>query len=567
MINQKYMLIAEKLAIDTRLPTTNGFTDCAQACLSEWLQLLMVIESIKANKNGAAIHLTALVELAEAVYRDPLVIDYALKDIRGYGLRENQYWNPQPSIDRYRLDVLHTLFTAMDGGQSQSVYLTQLGKNLRVSKRDSNGSQKRYEKIVCEIIPGLIDSINFPWKNLNNWRMHYPHEAIIRAMIFHSELMDSVFNLRKWIETPFQKLKTQALLTLLQRGEIDSPASDKTLCAAQISVIREKMNELIAIDVVNRINTVSASIGFSLAHPLQNPDFPLVATTDRETIAFPGDPKPEREQEVITLKFSVRDLQSCVRRDQVAVFYLALERAIEFAMPSDNTMDFSSEIRLSLPIWDALQNTLRWTHDDFFMLNFPCKSRVNTTVMLIGLEFSHWLWQERRCGKLTTFMAAKKYSSRRTDITTTNSTIKQYYERMRLWCKTELASTVKGQLSSRAENLTQIQRGLLWPINIDLIRRYKEFVTRLSNFTGCDIAGNFDVDRIISIAAILRKILSNPPEIGENELKKYLCEQFNIPTQKDSSFLRIDHANSFGRLEKLVELNIDIGWGEEEGEV
>ncbi|MGR1185971.1 hypothetical protein ACUVJH_20890 [Aeromonas veronii] len=565
MITQEYMLIAEKLATDTRLPATNDFTDCAQACLSEWLQLLMVIERIKANKNGAAIHLTALVELAEAVYRDPLVIDYALKDIRGYGLRENQYWNPQPSIDRRRLDVLHTFFTAMDGGQSQSVYLTQLGKNLRVSKRDFNGSQKRYEKIVCEIIPGLIDCINFPWKNLNNWRMHYPHEAIIRAMIFHSELIDSMFDLRKWIETPFQELKTQALFTLLQRGEIDSPAGDKKLCAAQISVIREKMNELIAIDVVNRINTVSASIGFSLAHPLQNPDFPLVAMTDRETIAFPGDPKPEHEQEVITLKFSVKDLQSCVRRDQVAVFYLALERAIESAMPSDNTMNFSSEMRLSLPIWDALQNTLRWTHDDFFMLNFPCKARVNATVMLIGVEFSQWLWKERRCGKLTTFMAAKKYSSRRSDITTTNSTVKQYYERMRSWCKTELASTVKGQLSSRAENLTQIQSGLLWPINIDLIRRYKEFVTILSNFTGCDIAGNFDVDRIISIAAMLREILSNSPEIGENELKKYLCEKFNIPTPKDSSFLRIDHANSFGRLEKLVELNIDIGWGEEEG--
>ncbi|WP_312209433.1 hypothetical protein [Pseudescherichia sp.] len=564
MTNKEYSLIAEKLASDTRLPTINGFTDCAQACLSEWLQLLMVIERIKASKNDAVTSLNALVELAEVVFHDPLVIDYVQQDTMLYALRVDSHWNPQPSAETRRLNVLRTLFAAMDAGQSQSMYLTQIGKSLGESSRDPTGSLKRYEKIVCELIPGIMDSMHFTWKNLNIWRLHYPHEVIIRTMVFHHAMMDTLFNLREWIETPFQELKKQALLTLLQRREINLPPRNKTPSAAQISIIREKMNELIAIDLVNKMNSVPAAIGFSINHPLHNSDFPLAASTGREVITFAKYLKPTREQEVITMKFSAEALQDCVECGEMAGFYLSLERELNRVMYGTNASNFSSAMRLPSPVWDALHSTLRWARDDFFMLPLPSSARVNVTVMLVGVEFSHWLWQERRRGKLTTSLAAEKYSAHRADITATNSTIKQYYERMRLWCKTELTSTVKHQLCSRAENFTQIRRNLLWPINIDLIRRYNDFVALLSSFTDCNIADTLDTDEILLIAASLRTFLLTTPEESRPSLKTFLGERLNLELSESSSSLWMDRTHELSTLQKLVELNIDTGWGEPE---
>ncbi|MCX8986159.1 hypothetical protein [Citrobacter portucalensis] len=564
MTNEEYSLSAEKLARDSRLPTTNGFTDCALACLSEWLQLLMVIERIKASKNEAVTNLNALVKLAEAVFHDPLVIDDVQQDITRYALRSDRHWNPQPLADTRRLDVLHTLFTAMDAGQSQSIYLTQIGKSLRENWRDPTGSLGRYEKIVCELLPGIMDDMNFPWKNLNIWRLHYPHEAIIRAMIFHHAMMDALFNLHEWIETPFQELKKQALLTLLQRREIDLPAKDKTPSAAQISVIREKMHEFIAIDLVNRMNAIPAAIGFSINHPLQNPDFPLAASIGREIITFARYLKPAYEQDVITMKFSAEALKECVERGEISGFYLSLERELDRIMYGDTVHKFSSEARLPPSVWDALHSTMRWARDDLFLLPFPSGSRVNVTVMLAGVEFSHWLWQERRQGKLTTSLAAEKYSAHRAGITTTNSTIKQYYERMRLWCKTELTSTVKQQLCSRAENFTQIKRNLLWPINIDLIRRYNDFVAILSNFTECKISDTCNTDEILLIAATLRTFQLSSPDANLPGLNTFLCERLNLDRPESNSLLWTDRAYELSTLQKLVELNIDTGWGEPE---
>lgn len=565
MTNEKHLLIAEKLASDTRMPATNSFTNCAQACLSEWLQFLMVVERIKANKNGALTSLNALVSLAEQVYQSPQVIDYVQENIFQRGMRNDGHWNPQPCTDRLRLNVLRTLFTTLDAGQSQSMYLTQIGKTLRDSTRDPFGS--RYEKIVCELIPGLLDSLKFPWQNLNLWRLHYPHEAITGAMMFHSAMMDALFDLREWIEMPYLEMKKQALLKLLDRGEINISVQDKIPSAAQINFIREKMHELIAIGLVKRINALPAAIGLNTNNPLQNPDFPLSVSKGREKLTFSMPSEPAHEQEVITLKFNADTLRKCADSGELAVFYMTLEQKLASVMYDEkkyNTTNFySSQERLPTPVWSALQSTLRWTRDDYFMLPMPSGSRVNEIVMLAGLEFSHWLWQERRKGKLTTSQAVKMYSAQRAGITTTNaSTIKQYYERMRSWCKAELVATIKHQLSSRSENFTLIKLNLIWPINIDLIKRYNDFLTILSNLTNERINDRCNVDEIIFIASSLRALLLNVPEGGQPDLVKFICEQLNVDSPENTGLSFKDLTYERSVLQKLVELNIDIGWGE-----
>ncbi|MCS3766813.1 hypothetical protein HNP12_000861 [Aeromonas hydrophila] len=564
MINTKYELIAEKLACDARLPTTSNLTGCAQACLSEWLQLLMVIENIKASKADAASRLDALVKLGEVVSQSQLVTDGIAQEQMFFSLRRDDFWNPQPATATRYLNVLHTLFTAMDAGMSQNMYYTEIGKNLGKYSRVNIGSLTRDENTVYEEISMLMEKIDFSWRNLNKWRMHYPHEAIIRAVMFHGNMMGALFNLWEWINTPFQELKKQALINLLQKGEIHEPVKEKT-SAAQISVIREKIIGLIEIDLVKKMNAIPAVIGFSFDHPLQKSDFPLSISNKREAFAIlPFE--PETEQDITSIKFSTKAFKECVERGEITSFYLSIERKVFSSEYGDNFNIFNSNSYLPFSVRDGLYKTWIWAQDDSVMLSSCSNSRVNVTVMLVGLQFSHWLWQERRRrnDKLTTSSAVEIYTNSRLDITTKNSTVKQYYERMRSWCKKNLASTVISQLCSRAETLTLINHSLVLPLNIDLIRRYEKFIELFYRLTECNLSGLCDAEKIIRIATSLREFHFNGAEWGEAELKELLCKQYNIECSIRRSESFDDPFWPRRVLDELVALNIDIGWGDSE---
>ncbi|CAB5713906.1 Uncharacterised protein [Aeromonas hydrophila] len=560
MTNTKHEEIAEKLATDVRLPNRNNLIGCAQVCLSEWLQLLMVIEGIKASKTDAASRLDALVELGEAVSESKLVIDATKKYQQERALLYSD-WYPQPTNDKQYVNVLHTLFTAMDAGKSQNMYFTDVGKKLGGKYSRDNILPLNYsEKIECEEIPRLMDEIDFSWGDLNRWRMHYPHEAIIRAVMFHDDAMDALFNLWEWIETPFQEIKKQALIKILQQNESHELVKEKT-SAAQISVIREKMMGLIEIDLIKKMNAIPTAIGFSFGHPLEKSDFPLFISKNEEDlgISICG---PKTKQNVTSIKFSTKAFEECVKRGEIMSFYLSIDREIFGEKYIHSTNIFNSDGHLPLPIKDGLYKTLIWSQDDYFMLSSFLNSRVNVTVMLVGLQFSHWLWQERRSGKLTISSAVEKYTNSRARVTAKNSTVKQYYERMRSWCKKELASTVISQLYSRAEILTLINKSIVWPLNIDLIRRYQKFIELFNKLTKCNLADLCEADKIIRIAISLREFHLSSPRWGVAELKELLCKQHNIECSICCSESFDDPFEPRRVLDELVALNIDIGWGD-----
>lgn len=558
-------VIAEKLARDPRLNDPSGFKECAQACLSEWLQMLLVVERIKAHKAQAASDLNALVTLAEDVYHSPLVIEHTSADIMRYALTMDRHWNPQAAEDRRRLDVLSRLFIALDAGHTQSVYLTNAAKNLPQNISDYDGSLKRYENIICTLIPTLLDERNDGWHNLNAWRLHYPHELIVRAMMFHNDIMDALIALRSWTETPFVQLKQQALLTLLKQGVLPQLAEDEIPGAAHISLIREKMVEAMAIELVYKMNAISAAIGYS-AHPSFAPGFPLTAKKESEMISFDRYHEPARQQDVVTIKFSAEALMKYAQSGEITEFYLSLDDAVNKAMnidrPQHNENVFYAADRLPVPIRGALHKTLRWACDDRFLLPAPAHTRVNTTVLLTGIAFSHWLWQQRRSGKMTTSRGASEYIQRQRDLVTKNSTVKQYYERMRAWCQNEIVNIVKDQVSRRAENHVQIKLNLIWPLNIDFYRRYDEFITHLKILTNGKISHKHDINEIISLAKALRILLNTLKDSRHLKLKEFICGKLNIAMIDRETFSFSDHAYYFNMLEKLVALDIDIGWEE-----
>lgn len=135
---------------------------------------------------------------------------------------------------------------------------------------------------------------------------------------------------------------------------------------------------------------------------------------------------------------------------------------------------------------------------------------------------------------------------------------------MRSWCKAELAATIKYQLSSRSENFSLIKLNLIWPINIDLIKRYNDFLAILSSLIHKRINDTCNIDEIISLASSLRMYLRNVPEEDQPDPVVFICEQLNIDPPEDSGPLLSGYAYKRGILQKLVELNIDIGWGEQE---
>lgn len=568
MNDGKFLQLAENLARDPRLPCTNTFLECAQACLSEWLQLLMVTEHIKMADEKVITSLNALINLAEQVSLNRKVIDYFDNQWSNLCLRSDSYLNPVFSLKTKYLNVLKPLFSALDEGQSQRVYLT---KNAQSALNRSNDRLPRngiYEDLVSELIPEIMDKINFDWRNLNTCRMHHPHEAIIRTMIFHNEMMDAIFDLRKWIETPFHEKKIQVLHKLLRQGIIKLPPVQKKPSALQINVIRNQMINSIAIELVYKVNAISASIGYISNHSYSNHEFSEYSSSRLNNITFVNSCPVEhakdcnlaQDKEFITVKINTKSLRECFNNNGLASFNHALNNMLYNHIFSSMQIQINNELHLPEPVRRALQNMLIWANDDSFMLPLPHNSRVNDSVLLTGLEFSHWLWQERRRNKITTSQGAEKYIPRHKYISATGKTVKQYYERMRRWCKSELALSIMNQLPSRSENLLHIQRCLLQPININFLIRYRVFVDTVSNIIQYNITELCSPLDIVRLAESLRKYNQGLSPMDNPNLRGFICECININRAGGSSSPYDLYGQDQNELQKLIDLNIDSGW-------
>lgn len=564
MTDEKNLLAAKKLARDARLPSINSYAGCAQACIAEWIQLLMVIERIKASKEEALTTLKELVNLADIICAEKQVIDYTANAPFYSASFNDSHWNPRMSDEAKYMAVLQPFFTALDKGQSQGHYFTQTGKNTRDNPRDPTGRMKLYDAIQCEVIPGILDTHKFSWRNLNAWRLHYPHEAIIRAMKYHAPMMKAIDSLRTWKNNDFLELKIRTLKTLLDSSEISLPDNDKAPSAAKINVIRNKMNEHLAIQLVSMINLIPATIGLNIYHPLQKTDFPLTANLAPEEISFNA-LQHSKKQDVITIKIAADEFFQCVANHEEGAFNMTLVEKLNSIIDSKNKPRFSyvlnSKVFLPTPVKFALDCTLRWTNDDVFMLPTPSGSRTNEEVMLTGLMFSHWLWEQRRTGKSTISEGAKAYVKEREIVKPNNSTIKQYYELTRRWCKNSLTSTVKEQLRSRVENIATIRWNLLWPINFGLVNNYNHFITSVYSLIYSEVNYDCDVDKIISISSYLRVFIKDATDHAVLGLGEYLYNQLGVEPSDNNVFIPENLRYLRSELQRLVDLNIDMGWG------
>lgn len=571
MISEKNLLAAEKLARDSRLPAINSFARCAQACLAEWIQLLMVIERIKASKTEASTTLMELVSLADVICADKQVIDYITSDPSRFAFSNDLHWNPQTSDETKCLNLLQSFFIALDKGQTQGHYFTQAGKDSRDNPRNRDWRREVYDSIQCEVIPGILDNHKFSWSNLNSWRLHYPHEVIIRAIKYHTPMMVAINDLRTWKDQEFLALKIKILKDFLDSKEIILNDSDKAPSAAQIRAIHNKLMERLSIQLVSMINVIPASIGIRNYHPTQNRDFPLTATKAKEVISFYQYQQPEEDQDVITIKIDANTLQQCIDNNEEGAFLMTFNEKLIGALSSDCMRQFgnilNSRLFLPSPVRFALDYTLRWTNDDVFMLPTPFGSRINEEVLLTGLMFSHWLWEQRNKGKLTIRKGTIEYyeKQKKLNVKPNASTIEQYYVLTRRWCKESLNTTVKEQLRSRVENITMIRWNLLWPLNFGLIKNYNDFITSVYSLVDSEVNYGCDVDKIISISSYLRGFIKDATDQAVLGLGEYLYKQLGVE-HSDWNAFKPENLNYLrSKLQKLVDLNIDMGWGDDTG--
>lgn len=571
MISEKNLLAAEKLARDSRLPAINSFARCAQACLAEWIQLLMVIERIKASKTEASTTLMELVSLADVICADKQVIDYITSDPSRFAFSNDLHWNPQTSDETKYLNLLQSFFIALDKGQTQGHYFTQAGKDSRDNPRNRDWRREVYDSIQCEVIPGILDNHKFSWSNLNSWRLHYPHEVIIRAIKYHTPMMVAINDLRTWKDQEFLALKIKILKDFLDSKEIILNDSDKAPSAAQIRAIHNKLMERLSIQLVSMINVIPASIGIRNYHPTQNRDFPLTATKAKEVISFYQYQQPEEDQDVITIKIDANTLQQCIDNNEEGAFLMTFNEKLIGALSSDCMRQFgnilNSRLFLPSPVRFALDYTLRWTNDDVFMLPTPSGSRINEEVLLTGLTFSHWLWEQRNKGKLTIRQGTIEYyeKQKKLNVKPNASTIEQYYVLTRRWCKESLNATVKEQLRSRVENITMIRWNLLWPLNFGLIKNYNDFITSVYSLVDSEVNYGCDVDKIISISSYLRGFIKDATDQAVLGLGEYLYKQLGVE-HSDWNAFKPENLNYLrSKLQKLVDLNIDMGWDDDTG--
>lgn len=562
MQNEKTETFAQIASNDTHLFRLHeGLLSCAQACLSEWLQVLLVIERIKADKKDAAARLKMLIELAECVYNDPLVGAYTESDSMRYCITTDPLWNVGPAIHVQRLNVLDTLFTALDSGQARNAYLTGIGKKMANHDADGlSGFDTRYEKITGERIPAILDKLNYSWQNLNDCRLHYPHETIVRCVLFNQALLDALSDLQAWINMPVPVKNSVVLSSLLERNKITLSVQGGDLRPVQRASLRGQLYEGAAIKLISLITAISSAVGLRTLQPLTHPQFPLVANKAKEKSTFQN--VSSYEEEVVTFKCGARTLRECIDKGNTSEFYLSLEQNIADILYPGVDRNFTPNDRLPLPVWAALNRAIEWSIDDESLLPQPASVRINYQVIMTGVKFSHWLWNKRRnVHNIRINQALDEYLADCADeYLPARLTIKQYYDQMRSWSRSALAPTVKRQLRNRSERLMLITRSLLQPLNIDLLNCYNEFIRLIQMVAEGKVFDESDVDSHISLAKELRSLLESSPDQQEIPLKAFICAYAQIEHQgRDDDYL-LPPLYGLEKLQQLVALNLDQGW-------
>lgn len=471
--------------MDLKFDLKNPYPHTAQNIASEILQLLLVVERIKADKDSLQ-RLRSLAKVRHAFEESPQIRSVKSKA---------PFHSDSDNLP------LSTLCDVLDKGlgatsfSSKSLRFTEY-KRAPLRNQDPTTfpeapEQHQWSNVWTEDIPAIIDSQHYRFENLNRLRLHYPHLQILLAYVHGKELLlaankltvldysEFVESAQEWVTQKFSYIQTSNLQPI-PAHQIAERATERFLSELDAIILQAK-----------RYLNWSFEEGYY---------FPSTKVEQKEKEWKDSLGRNLGKQPVLSVELLRADVKRAISEGDLRLIAKEIAQSLAHQIrPNEFDLDFiySREYQQSLhdtyEQYSTCHTQLLQHANDGLQLNY------NT--LLRGIGFS--IWREKhqeKTGKKTAVLEVAKTFLKEEEgqpyAEGKPNTIKQFHEKVKGYAKrsesknkpSRLVELIRSQMTARLPFYEPKIRYVFAPLNIGYEEKVRKIAYNLASSFGLEIS-------------------------------------------------------------------------------
>jgi|GEM_PF-3516632 len=476
--------------MDLKFDLKNPYPHTAQGIASEILQLLLVVERIKADKDSYQ-RLRSLAKVRQAFEDSPQV--RSLKNAAPFHTRTDSL--PQS-----------TLCSVLDEGLGASSFSCKSirfadykgGRRQKQNPTTVNEAPEQHHwcKVWTEDIPAIIDSQHYHFENLNRLRLHYPHLQILLAYVYGKELL---LVATKLIELDYSKFVITAKEWANQ--EFGHICSDTYLDSSHLSLmiahrVSDRATELFLNELNGIIQRAKRYLDWSFEEGYY---FPRPKVAQQEKVMSDWQGRSLGEQPVLTIELLQADVKRAIEEGDLDLISADIARSLANKInPEKYGQKFIQSNTYQQSIIELYEQYS--TAHTLLLRHANNELQFNDKTLIRGIFFSIWRekYQEKVGKKLAVLKATKlflKEEDKLPNFIGKPNTIKQSYEEMKGYAKSTedelkpspLVKLIRSQMTARLPFYSPKVRYVFAPFNINYEEKVREMASSFGNLLDFDV--------------------------------------------------------------------------------
>ncbi|WP_447077761.1 hypothetical protein [Shewanella algae] len=507
----------------------NPYPNTPQSIASEILQLLLVVERIKADKDSYK-RLRSLARIRQGFKESPGV---------------NSIKKTTPFRSGTGNLPLSTLCSVLDEGLGVTSFTT---KSSRYAEYNQNRQHSRapttvpeapeqhlWSKVWTEDIPAVIDSQLYQFENLNQSRLHYPHLQVLLAYEHGKELLLTANELMALDYAEFVKLAQEDVTK-----EFNHICNDKQNLSNLLPMLAQRVAQRATEKFLNEIDRITSKTKECLCWLFtEDNHFPSPRVKEQEKNWKNILNHDLGKQPVLSVDLLKADIQRAIKENNLYVIADKIANALERAIqPRASDKHSANSLEYQLRLMDIYEShatgrtQVLWHADNELQLNY--------NILLRGIGFSIWRekYQIKEGDRTAVIEAAKTFLDVEKDqpyCFGKPNTIKQSYEEVKGYAKrsrnkasSRLVRLIRSQMTTRLPFYTPQVRYVFAPFNIDYEEKIRDVAYSLSTVFSWEHLLSFDV-----ICELFHSLASkDTPELQKDDLVKLLEQKGVKPSPK-----------------------------------
>lgn len=466
----------------------NPYQDASNNVCLELLQLLLVVEKIKASKVGMNA-LESLVSLHDFLRSQESIRDYFTSI--GYNSKTQEAddifsmvcrildTKPQPSFNDFLI--------------AANSYLKQFEgtSNQQREKRD----RKRREDFWTIIAPELINEHGYDFRSLQSDALSYSHLSIVYAYKEATKILDVIEKLQSIDDS---KIVKEAIEKYSNEIQLDCSNVFKK---SELSLhFRQQINQKICFAFGSHILNLASSVKrlFAIDSTPYESYTPKVTIEEEEFKKYFSKPKV---CDVVTIKLPREDFNHAKDSGNIMLLNRVILSRIWDTVDEKSSLQNYFDDRYQL---NNLSDYSYWaSNQNETLLNIELSKgrRLSISAMMRGLKFSYWFYSKKakQQERLNIAEAVKLYV-REEKLEDSATTVKFSFEAIKRVAKTKLAPLICKQLFWRLNNDLPSIKYSFSPLNDSFYQKVKYTVSKIENISDSQV-------NIENYSSLLEKIV------------------------------------------------------------